>query len=259
MKIGILTSKSISEFREKSLAPILNDPLYTIKIAIIDNRPKKTLKQKIIKNLKKGRGGYIFIMALQSFFKKGNSSKTIKQFCEQNKIEEFYCDKLYSEETINKIKALDLDVLLLVGGYGIIKEPLLRLTRFGILSYHHGNIRKYRGMPPALWELYNGEKEMGVTVQLLSKGLDAGYPVVEKTISIFENDNLESLYKRAVNESVDMMYLALKKIQNITNSPIDANELGPVYTLPNFSQWFTLQCKVLYRKVTFKPKRSNKS
>ena len=35
-------------------------------------------------------------------------------------------------------------------------------------------------MPPAFWELYNGEKEMGLTVQKLSVNLDSGSPLVEK-------------------------------------------------------------------------------
>ena len=48
MKIGILTSSSLSEFRLKTLQPILADKEFAIKVAIIDKRPKKSLKQKIL-------------------------------------------------------------------------------------------------------------------------------------------------------------------------------------------------------------------
>jgi methionyl-tRNA formyltransferase len=84
-----------------------------------------------IKNLKRGRGGYI--------------------------------------ENIRKFKP---DILLLIDGFGIIKEPLLKITPLGVLSYHHGNMQKYRGEPPAFLELYNNENEMGITVQILSSGLE---------------------------------------------------------------------------------------
>lgn len=39
-----------------------------------------------------------------------------------------------------------------------------------MLSYHHGDMRRYRGQPPGFWELYNGEREIGVTVQRLAAG-----------------------------------------------------------------------------------------
>jgi methionyl-tRNA formyltransferase len=71
------------------------------------------------------------------------------------------------------------DLLLLIGGFGIIKAPLLDLAPQGVLSYHHGDMREYRGQPPAFWELYNGEKPNRVTVQRLSPGIDCGQPIVE--------------------------------------------------------------------------------
>ena len=57
--------------------------------------------------------------------------------------------------------AFCIDVLCLIEGYGIIKRPLLEITNFGVFSYHHGDMKFYRGMLPAFWELYNGETRMG--------------------------------------------------------------------------------------------------
>lgn len=49
IKIGLLADNILSEFRLNTLKPILEDSNYSIKVAIIDNRPKKSL----MKNLKK--------------------------------------------------------------------------------------------------------------------------------------------------------------------------------------------------------------
>ena len=54
-------------------------------------------------------------------------------------------------------------------------------------------MRKYRGMPPGLWELYHGEREMGITVQKLAAGLDCGVPIEEKHIPIYPNDTLDDV------------------------------------------------------------------
>ena len=56
MKIGLLTSKSFSEHQTKVLNPIIKDSILNIGVVIIDARPPKSLKQKLKKNFKRGRG-----------------------------------------------------------------------------------------------------------------------------------------------------------------------------------------------------------
>jgi methionyl-tRNA formyltransferase len=138
----------------------------------------------------------------------------------------------------------------LTGGYGIIKEPILSIPPFGILSYHHGDMRKYRGQPPAFWELYNNEKEMGITVQILNSGLDCGIPVVEKTVEIRKNDTLKMLFNRAMKESESMMHEALKMLENPGFHPAKIESFGKVYTLPDLGQWLKLNIKGLLRRLT---------
>jgi len=249
IKIGLLASNNLSEFRLNTLKPILEDNLFPIKVSIIYNRPKESLNQKLKKNIKRGRGGYILIMALKSIFSKKGISLNTREFCKYNGIDVIETNDPYSTETILNIRKYKLDILLLIGGYGIIKEPLVNLTPLGVLSYHHGNMRKYRGTPPAFWELYNNEKEMGVTVQNLASGLDCGIPIVEKTIEIKNNDTLKILQNRASKESVDMIYEALKKLSNRDFVPTKIETFGKVYTLPNLRQWINLNIKIFLRRL----------
>jgi folate-dependent phosphoribosylglycinamide formyltransferase PurN len=249
MKIGLLTGNSLSEFRLNTLKPILEDNNYSIKVAIIDNRRKNSLKQKLIKNIKRGRGGYILVMALQIIFSKKGVKLNTKEFCSRKGISVIETKEPYSPDTIENIEKYNLDLLILLGGYGVIKEPLLKLTPIGILSYHHGNMRKYRGMPPALWELYNNEKEIGITVQILSSGLDNGIPIEEDSIDIRKEDSLKSLRSRVFEQSEIMLYNALKKLSNKEFSPQRIDNFGKVYTLPNLRQWIVLNIKLIWRRL----------
>lgn len=249
MKIGLLADDCLSDFVLKTLEPILSDSNFSIEVAIIDRRPKLTLKQKLKSNLKRGRGAYVFVMAFNNFFSKKEPCIPTIDFCINNKIEVIEAINPYSQTTIESIKRCNLDLLVLVGGFGIIKKPLLDVTPVGVLSYHHGDMRKYRGMPPALWELYNNEKEMGVTVQLLSTGIDNGIPIVEKKLAIRKKDTLKKLQKRALDESVYMLYSALVKVSSKDFKPEKLDRLGNVYTLPNLRQWVILNLKLLWRGV----------
>ena len=142
--------------------------------------------------------------------------------------------------------------MILIGGFGIIRKPLLNITRNGVISYHHGDMRKYRGQPPAFWELYNGEEEMGVTVQRMSVGLDCGEPIVEKAVPIRYSDTLNSLKKRAFEESIGMMYQAISLLERDGFTPGKTINLGRVYTIPNLRQWLILNMKIAYRLIRHK-------
>jgi hypothetical protein len=88
----------------------------------------------------------------------------------------------YSEEDIEKIKELDLDVLLR-GGSGILRGEILNVCRYGILSLHHGNNDINRGGPPGFWEVYNRIPETGFIIQRLLDELDGGDVFVKGMIS----------------------------------------------------------------------------
>ena len=90
---------------------------------------------------------------------------------------------------------------------------------------------------------------MGITVQILDKGLDCGIPVVEKKIKIKRKESLKTLTNRAYAASTDLMYDALKKLSHPDYQGKYLDSLGKVYTLPNLRQWICLHLKVLYRKV----------
>jgi methionyl-tRNA formyltransferase len=231
------------------LMPILKDKSFSIEFAVIDDSPEKSITQKIIKNLRKGRGGYILIMAFQSFLTRKEATVNTEEFCKENGISVHKTKDIYSTESIDIIRKISPDILLLIGGYGILKEPLLSLTRMGVLSYHHGDMRKYRGQPPAFWELYSNEKEMGITVQILTSGLDCGIPVEEKTLEIKKDDTLKKLQNRATKESENMMYQALKKLSDPDFIPSKIETFGKVYTIPNLRQWITLHVRILRRWV----------
>ena len=189
----------------------------------------------------------MLVMLFKSRFAKKRPSVPSIAFFNDNGISCIETKHPYSDEVIKRLQSLQIDTMVMLGGFGIVKEPLLSLAPNGILSYHHGDMRKYRGQPVGFWELYHNETEMGVTVQRLSAGIDKGIPIVEKTVLIKKKDNVATLRERAIGDSIPMMHEALQKIQNPDFSPAVIHEYGPIYTLPNLRQYLLLQIKLLLR------------
>ncbi len=249
MRIGILTGKTLNSFQLECVEYITMNSDINISLVLIDGRRGLSTRQKILKNWRRGRGGYIIIMFFQRLFAKRASAKRADTFCRDKGWNCQITSNPYASETIDMLEQKKLDVLILLGGFGIIKQPLLKIPRIGILSYHHGDMRKYRGMPPAFWELYFNEKEMGVTVQLLSAGLDKGNPVVEKRVEILPGDSWEVLKERAMVQSAHMMGIALKRLQDVDFKAEVIHDFGRIYTLPNLRQWIFFQYKIFLRKL----------
>ena len=247
MKIIILNSNSLDDFQQKVLQPIVDDSSIEIVGVLVDCRPRPSLKKRFLKNLKRGRGGYMIVMLFKSRIARKKPSVAAKVFFANKGITCIETQQPYSEEIIQRLKELQPDVMVMLGGFGIIKEPLLSLAHYGILSYHHGDMRKYRGQPVGFWELYHNEREMGVTVQRLAAGIDKGMPIVEMTIPIEKGDTVSTLSKRALDSSATMMHEALQMTAQPDFVPENIEHYGPIYTLPNLRQYIMLQIKLLLR------------
>ena len=79
----------------------------------------------------------------------------------------------YSEEDLETIKNLEVDVLLR-GGSGIPRGEILDVCEFGIISFRHGNNDVDRGGPPAFYEVFNRERSTGFVIQRLLDVPDGG-------------------------------------------------------------------------------------
>ena len=75
----------------------------------------------------------------------------------------------------------------------ILKKRLFTIPALGTLNLHKGKLPDYRGMPPAFWELWNGETSVGCTVHWVEEQLDAGAVAVSSAIACQKYSTLKAL------------------------------------------------------------------
>ncbi len=255
MNALVLTGSTLDDFEEAVVATLLAGSEHRVCGSLIDNRPAVSKRDRLRHNLQRGRGGYVVVMAVKAMGRSRERRRAAGAFFAEHRIPTIETSDPYSDESIARIRALQPDVLLLIGGHGIVRSPLLDVAPEGVLSYHHGDIRRYRGQPPGFWELYNGEREMGVTVQRLNEHLDAGEPIVERRIEIRPDDTLHSLTERALTGSTDMMRHAIEQIASPAFERLRVDSLGPLYTLPNLRQWILFNLKIRSRLLRTRMRR----
>lgn len=79
----------------------------------------------------------------------------------------------FNDADLAHIRAHDLDFILRFA-FNIIRGPILTTPRYGVWSYHHDDLDKYRGPPACFWEIPHDDPVTGVTLQRLTEGIDNG-------------------------------------------------------------------------------------
>lgn len=134
------------------------------------------------------------------------------------------------------------DVVYHSGGM-ILKPIILEAPRIGVVGYHHGDIRKYRGPFQCFWELYNGEKEIGITLQILKPVLDTGPVLLIENYPIPEGIKLKELQRISNWESVRLGAEAIARLKDSSFKPIEDYPLGVYRSYPGFFQVMQLAIK----------------
>lgn len=95
----------------------------------------------------------------------------------------YFLDDYHAADSLDKIREASAD-LGIVFGTNIIKESVFGIPKLGSINLHQGLAPYYRGGPPVFWELFNDEKEVGLTVHFVATKVDTGDIVLQKTVPL---------------------------------------------------------------------------
>jgi len=101
-----------------------------------------------------------------------------------------------SPETLDTLRALDLDALVVVA-YGLILPPAaLAAPRLGCFNIHASLLPRWRGAAPIQRALLAGDAVTGATIMRMEAGLDTGPMLAARAVDIEDTDTGGSLHDR---------------------------------------------------------------
>lgn len=129
-------------------------------------------------------------------------------------------------------------------GFGIIKGDILKAPEHGVISFHHGDIREYRGGPPGFWEFLNDDSG-GVTLQQLTETLDGGRIVVFEPVDFTGCQTWRETNQQLFQTSIGLLAEAVGRFTTPGFEPerVSDDELGRLYTFPRWHNYL----RYLYR------------
>lgn len=104
--------------------------------------------------------------------------------------------KVRLPESIEEIRALEPDLVVVVAFGQILPKALLDIPKKGCINVHASLLPRYRGAAPLNWCIVNGETETGVTTMMMDVGLDTGDMLLKRATPIDPDEDTQSLHDR---------------------------------------------------------------
>lgn len=117
------------------------------------------------------------------------------------------------KEFLEKIKALNADVSVVVAFGQILPKEVLETPKYGSINVHGSILPKYRGAAPIQWSVINGDEIAGVTTMYMDEGLDSGDMIFKEETKIGEEETSGELYERLKVMGADLLVKTLSAIE----------------------------------------------
>ena len=159
----------------------------------------------------------------------------VKLVAEAENIKVYQPAKLPKSPEMEELKALKAD-LLITAAYGqFLPSSFLESAKVAAINVHGSLLPKYRGGAPIQWSLLNGDKETGITIMYMVKGMDAGDIISQKKLPIAETDDNGSLFDKMAVVGRDLLLETIPKILSGDIHPIKQDPDKVVFS-PNISK-----------------------
>lgn len=138
-------------------------------------------------------------------------------------------EKIKAKEAVEELRKYEADIFVVAAFGQILSEEILNMPKYGCINIHASLLPKYRGAAPIQWSIIDGEKETGITIMQMDKGLDTGDILFQKIVKIEDDDTGESLFDKLAVTGSEFLVEVLPKIEANDVHPIKQDEEKSTY------------------------------
>jgi len=119
---------------------------------------------------------------------------------------------LKDADFMEMIRSYGADIFVVVAYGNLIPRPVFDLPALKTINLHPSLLPRYRGAAPIQWALINGEKETGITVQLINEKLDAGDIVIQEVVALNDDTTAADLNEIVAFRGAELLDKAMREL-----------------------------------------------
>lgn len=137
----------------------------------------------------------------------------VKEFALTQSITILQPAKLKDPDFLVELKMLNADLFIVVA-FRMLPEVVWSMPKYGTINVHASLLPQYRGAAPINHAIMNGETETGVTTFFITKEIDTGPLILQKSINIGKNDTAGDLHDKLMILGAQTLTKTLNLIEN---------------------------------------------
>ncbi|MBI4530993.1 MAG: methionyl-tRNA formyltransferase [Candidatus Latescibacteria bacterium] len=128
---------------------------------------------------------------------------------------------------IGQLEEMAPDLFVIVA-FRILPDEVVAMPKIGAINLHASLLPRYRGAAPIQWVIVNGECETGLTTFLIDSGVDTGKILLQRRVTIGEDETSGELHDRLMEIGADLLVETIDGLHVGTVIPIpQQGERGP--------------------------------
>ncbi len=124
-----------------------------------------------------------------------------------------------SPETVERMRELAPDLLVMVAFGQILKKNVLEMAPLGVINVHGSLLPALRGAAPINWAIINGDTVTGVTTMYTEAGVDTGPMLLKAEMTITRDMTAVELAEEMSHAGAELLIATIVAVQNKTLTP----------------------------------------
>jgi len=137
----------------------------------------------------------------------------VKVYAMEKGIPVYQPNTLRGEEFANLLSELSPDLIIVVAYGKILPSNVLEFPKYGCINVHGSILPTYRGAAPMQRAIMEGQRETGITTQMMADGIDTGDILLISKVAIQENDNFETMHDKLGECGANTLLETLKELR----------------------------------------------
>jgi len=138
-------------------------------------------------------------------------------------------DRARDPELADWLRTIAPDVAVVVAYGKILPPSLLEIPPLGFVNVHFSLLPRYRGAAPVQRALIDGATETGVSIMVLTEGMDEGPVVTTRALPVGDDDTAGDVGDRLADLGGELLVTSLHAYADGTLEPVEQDHAAATY------------------------------